>query len=102
MILYTVSLLVVTEPFVVDNDESDEGYTTDGGRKRKKSKYHLITANSPVCAVLINNQTFDKATGLCERRGSNEDVKKIQSLKDYGLEFHQCPENCKAKKWKLF
>ena len=81
----------------MDNDKTDEGYTTDGTKKRKNSKYHLIATSSPVCAVVINNRTFDKATGLCERRGSSEDVKRLQELNGYGLEFHQCPENCKAE-----
>ena len=81
----------------MDNDESGDSFTTDGAKKRKNSKYHLITASSPVCAVVINNQTFDKASGLCERTGSSEDVERLQALKGYGLEFHQFPENCKAK-----
>jgi len=84
----------------VDTDESDEGYTTEGTRKVKKSRYQLITADTPMCAIVINNQTFEKVTGLDERRGSSEDVKRLQALKDYGLEFHQCPENCKAEEMK--
>jgi len=84
----------------VDTDESDEGYTTEGTRKKKKSRYQLITADTPMCAVVINNQTFDKATGLDVRKGSSEDVKRLPALKDYGLEFHQCPENCKAEEMK--
>ena len=55
-----------------------------------------------MCAVVISNQTFDEKTGLCERKGSTEDVKRLQELKDYGLEFHQCPENCKAEEIKAF
>ena len=81
----------------MDNGESDEGYTTDGAKKRKNSKYHLIATSSPMCAVVINNQTFDEAAGLCKRRGSSENVTRLQALKGYGLEFHQCPENCKAE-----
>ena len=50
-----------------------------------------------MCAVVINNHTFNKATGLCERRGSSEDLKGLQALKDCGLEFHWCPENCTAE-----
>ena len=84
----------ILKTFTVDNGESNEGYTTDGAKKRKNSKYHLIATSSPMCAVVINNQTFDEATGLCER---SEDVTRLQALKGYGLEFHQCPENCKAE-----
>ena len=86
----------------MDSDECDEGYTMDGNCKRKDSRYRLITNGSPVCAVIINNQAFDEATGLCERKGSSEDIKSLQELKCYGLEFHQCPENCKAEEMKAF
>ena len=86
----------------MDSDEGDEGYTMGGNHKRKDSRYHLITTSSPMCAIVINNQTFDEATGLCERKGSSEDVKRLQKLKCYGLEFNQCPENCKAEEIKAF
>ena len=68
----------------MDTDESDEGYTTESTRKRKKSRYQLITASTPMCAVVINNQTFDKATGLDERRRTCEDVKRLTALKMMG------------------
>ena len=86
----------------MESDERDEGYTTDGISKRRNSKYQVITTSSPMCAVVINNQTFDKATGFCERKGSSEDVKSLQELKGYGLEFHQCLEDCTAEEMKAF
>ena len=87
---------------IADSDECDEGYTTDDIHKRKDSRYHLITISSPMCAVVINNQTFDEKTGLCERKGSTEDIKRLRELENYGLKFHQCPENCKAEEIKAF
>ena len=69
----------------------------DGTKKKENSRYDVITTCSLMCTVVINNQTFNKATGLCERRGSSEDLKGLQALKDCGLEFHLCPEKCTAE-----
>ena len=83
--------------FAADNDGSDEDSTMDDTKKKENSRYNVITTHSPVCAVVINNHTFNKATGLCERGGSSEDLKGLQALKDCGLEFHWCPENYTAE-----
>ena len=83
--------------FAADDNESDEDSTIDGTIKKANSRYHLITTRSPICAIVINNHTFNKVTSLCERRGSGEDLRGLQALKDYGLEFHWCPENCTAE-----
>ena len=83
--------------FAAYDDESDEDSTMDSTIKKANSRYHLITTRSPMCAVVIINHTFNKVTSLCERRGSGEDLTGLQALKDYGLEFHWCPENCTAE-----
>ena len=83
--------------FAAYDDESDEDTTMDSTIKKANSRYHLITTHSPMCAVVIINHTFNKVTSLRERRGSGEDLTGLQALKDYGLEFHWCPENCTAE-----
>ena len=46
--------------------------------------------------VVINNHEFEDEN-LPNREGSDKDVKSLQKLEDYGLEFCVCSENCKAE-----
>lgn len=49
-----------------------------------------------MCAIVINNTTFDASSGLVDRRDSSRDTEELQVLKDYGFVFHLCPEHCTA------
>ena len=59
---------------------------SEGGNKKTKSIYPVMSVDNPPCAVIINNEKF---ASLKERSWSKDDVKKIKDLgKVVGIHFN--------------
>ena len=59
--------------------------TSDADTGGEMTSYQKIAKDTPVYAIIINNQKFDKESE--NRNGSEKDVKSIESLKKLNIRF---------------